>query len=288
MPNEKIPIKPGQLTDSTEIDILMNCILQRRITTRIYVTNCMIKNNIPGKKWWSIANSFLGKNTDSAVPPISDGKNVAYTNSEKATVFYILFLCNSELEDTNAEAPPYSHEPGPVLSIISATTHDVLDILKSFDTNKTTGADGISPEMLQEAAPSIAESLTKLINMSLDCKIFPKSWKLANVLPLFKKMKNVILGIIDPYLFLVVPVKSWSGLYTSISSILSEIISYWRPSSPALYQAIQPLTSCSIYIIYYVMHWTRKKNVLIVFCDISKALIEFGTRGSFISFTDLT
>ena len=47
------------------------------------------KNNVPGQKWWFIAKSFLGKNTNSAVPPISDGKNVAYTKCEKATAFNI-------------------------------------------------------------------------------------------------------------------------------------------------------------------------------------------------------
>ena len=56
---------------------------------------------------------------------------------------------------------------------------------KYNETTWATGADGISPKILKEAVPSIAESLTKLINMSLDWKIFPESWNLANVLPLF-------------------------------------------------------------------------------------------------------
>ena len=66
------------------------------------------------------------------------GFSIAYTSSEKVTAFNSYFSCNSEIEDTNAEAPPYSHEPGLVLCNITATSHDVLDILQSLDTSKAT------------------------------------------------------------------------------------------------------------------------------------------------------
>ena len=187
MPNEKILIKPGQLTDSTEINILTNCILQRRIITRIYVTNCMIKIIFRVKNGGlSLNHSWVKIQIQQFHLSVMEIMLLILT-VKRQLLLIIFFLCNSELEDTNANAPPYSHELGPILSNITATTHDVLVILKSLDTNKATGADGISPKMLKEAAPAIAESLTKLINMSLDCKIFPKSWKLANVLPLFQK-----------------------------------------------------------------------------------------------------
>ena len=152
------------------------------------------KNNIQGRKLQYIAKLFLGKTTDSTAPPISDGKNVAYTNSEKFTALTNFFLCNSQLEDNNAEVPPYSHKPGPVLSNITVTMQDVWDILKYLNTNKATGADGVSLKMLMEAAPFIAESLTKLIEMSLDRKIYPKSWKWTNVLTLFKKNDTCQMG----------------------------------------------------------------------------------------------
>ena len=65
---------------------------------QVYVTHCMIKIIFRVKKWWSIAESFLGKNTDSAVPPISDGKNVAYTNSEMATAYNKFFYVTKNLK----------------------------------------------------------------------------------------------------------------------------------------------------------------------------------------------
>ena len=43
----------------------------------------------------------------------------------------------------------------------------MLDILKSLDTNKVIGPDGVSPRMLRKAGPAISKSLTRLINMSL-------------------------------------------------------------------------------------------------------------------------
>ena len=63
---------------------------------------------------------------------------------------------------------------------------DVFGYLLKIDSNKSTGVDGISSRMLKLAAPIIAPSITKLINLSFSLNVFPSRWKTAKVTPIFK------------------------------------------------------------------------------------------------------
>jgi hypothetical protein len=66
------------------------------------------------------------------------------------------------------------------------TINGVLEALKSLKTCKSTGTDNISARFLKIAAPVIALSIAKIINMSLETAVFPTRWKTANVIPLYK------------------------------------------------------------------------------------------------------
>ena len=71
-------------------------------------------------------------------------------------------------------------------SIPPITEADVVGYLLKIDSNKSTGVDGISSRMLKLAAPIIAPSITKLINLSFSLNVFPSRWKTAKVTPIFK------------------------------------------------------------------------------------------------------
>ena len=60
-------------------------------------------------------------------------------------------------------------------------------ILDHLDENKATGPDDISGRILKECARELTPSITKLCNISLSLGIFPQSWKLANIVPVYKK-----------------------------------------------------------------------------------------------------
>ena len=66
------------------------------------------------------------------------------------------------------------------------TTKHVLGILKDIQANKSTGIDNIGAKILKIAAPALAPSITKIINLSLSSGIFPSRWKIAKVTPIFK------------------------------------------------------------------------------------------------------
>ena len=71
-------------------------------------------------------------------------------------------------------------------SFLPFSVQVVHKALKSLDQRKPAGPDLLDPCFLNLAADFIAEPLTSLFNLTLECNEIPKIWKSAFVLPLLK------------------------------------------------------------------------------------------------------
>ena len=91
------------------------------------------------------------------------------------------------LDDSSAELPDFQPITETVLEFIEKSVQDVLHQLKSLDTSKAYGPDGISPKLLEEGKDILAVHLSRLYNLSLRQEKFPAMLKRANVLPIHKK-----------------------------------------------------------------------------------------------------
>ena len=56
-----------------------------------------------------------------------------------------------------------------------------------MNANKAAGPDGLQSKLLKMCAKGISIPLTKIFNKSFETGTIPKKWKLANVVPIFKK-----------------------------------------------------------------------------------------------------
>ena len=74
-----------------------------------------------------------------------------------------------------------------MLTDLSLSELEVEILLTSLDTNKATGSDEIPARLLKETASIIVPSICKLFNKSLEQGTVPQDWKLANVVPVYKK-----------------------------------------------------------------------------------------------------
>ena len=63
----------------------------------------------------------------------------------------------------------------------------VRTLLKNINVNKATGPDGISGKLLKNCANSLAYPLSLLFRTSYNSGMVPQEWKLANVVPVYKK-----------------------------------------------------------------------------------------------------
>eukprot|EP00061_Rhincodon_typus_P008329 g30849.t1 len=70
---------------------------------------------------------------------------------------------------------------------VNIKKEEVLGILKSNKVVKSPGPNGIYPRMRREAGEEIAGALYKIFVSSLAIGEVPEDWRIANVVPLFKK-----------------------------------------------------------------------------------------------------
>ena len=63
----------------------------------------------------------------------------------------------------------------------------VLDLLQKLDAHKSMGPDGLHPRVLRELADVVAKLLFIILWQSWLTRDVPVHWRLANVMPIFKK-----------------------------------------------------------------------------------------------------
>ena len=70
------------------------------------------------------------------------------------------------------------------------TPYSIYTELKTLDSTKSPGSDGVHPIILNECATSICEVLSIIYLKSFDTGVVPEAWKRANISPIFKKGKK--------------------------------------------------------------------------------------------------
>ena len=140
-------------------------------------------------KYHKTLRSITYRTRDDTIPPLlgPDG-DVVTNDQDKATIFVNHFAAQSTIDVPDNHAPPTSitNEQVPTLEHITTSEQEVLRILNTLDTNKSTGPDGLPAKFLKLTALLIAKPLSQLFNKSLSLGVYPKDFKKANVKPIFK------------------------------------------------------------------------------------------------------
>jgi hypothetical protein len=227
------------------------------------------------KKWWSTAKETLGLNKKTAIPAmVSPDGNIHNDDESKATLFNNYFTgVQSLVSDPTAGALPDhdENEQAPHLDNITATAKDVKDLLSILNVTKAYGPDDIGPRLLREAEPSITASLVKLFNLSLSKAFFPSSWKLANVVPIYKKAEEFFTANYRPI-----------SLLSTIAKVFERVVfkylfNYFRDNFMiSIWQSgFLPGTSTVTQLIeiydQFCKAVSKGKDIRVVFLDISKA-----------------
>ena len=131
--------------------------------------------------------SFLRSKTKSKHIP-SEMKFQGNTSGEPEVVanyFNNFFNSNFTHFHNTDNLPHINSFINPNLSIVQLSVAEVRIILQNIDTSKATGPDGIPGVFLKNCAKELTPFFTKLL--SLQAGVFPNSWKMANICPIFKK-----------------------------------------------------------------------------------------------------
>ena len=148
------------------------------------------EESISSKDWWKTLKTFISSSTNQSIPPLkkNNTSTLYFTDEEKANIFNEYFLQQTQVDNSDKTVqdlgpPLYSN----TLSEVILTPDETKSVIKSLKSDKASGPDGISNNILKESSRELSIPLCNLFNYSLQiCKI-PSSWKEANVTVIFKK-----------------------------------------------------------------------------------------------------
>ena len=236
--------------------------------------------NISPKRWWHTVKAMMGQNRQSQYPPLVINDTTLSDPTLKADAFNRHFVNQTFLDEEHAQLPTeYPLFEQAKLDSISITEEEVLDQLRAVKTAKSTGPDLVSPRMLKEAALSICPSLTRLFNLSMEQGKVPKMWKEANVTPVHKKRDRSDVNNYRPVSLLSCVGKLQERVifkhmynYLQTNSLITPMQSGFRPGDS---------TVCQLIDVYHIISKALdcKKDVRLVFCDISKAFDRVWHKG---------
>jgi len=148
----------------------------------------LLSSQLPSKVWWKLCKESLRPWTKSLDGPLKDSDgNLVTDNYTKAELFNDSFVSQTLLDTDSASIPITPLQNSSTIDPLIIMPEEVYKILSNLDPNKATGPDGLGNFLLKEAAVPIAQPLSELFNFSLSLCKFPSIWKIAQVVPIFKK-----------------------------------------------------------------------------------------------------
>ncbi len=139
------------------------------------------------------------KSCDFIPPLLKTDQTYAASDFDKANTLNDYFTSISTIDDSRSNLPPFSTLTDSTLHSIEITPDEIVDVLSNLLVNKANGPDEISHKMLKETSKTINIPLSILFNRSLQESTYPNCWKMANVMPLFKKGNRYLTSNIDQY-----------------------------------------------------------------------------------------
>jgi hypothetical protein len=232
------------------------------------------------KKWWTLVGEIMHSNKKSTFPVMEKDGILYSTDKEKAEVFNETYIESSDLAGQSFDLPGDAPEPNyEHLQDIIITEQDVSDVLKGLDTNKAYGPDKVSPRLVKEAGQTIVGVLTTIFNKSLQMAKFPRIWKQANVLPIFKKAETFITTNYRPVSLLSILAKIFEKIvFKYLFNYFRDhfLISVWQSGFLPGSSTVTQLTE-----IYdqFCKAVSDGKEIRVVFLDIAKAFDRVWHQG---------
>ena len=222
------------------------------------------------KKFWNYINKKT-KHGSQLGDLIGDDGSFCDTDLSKATTLNNHFAKAFTIEDSSNIPEPQPKNTTSSIHEILITEKCVLTNLNNLKTNKSMGPDGIPAVLLKNTAASISIPLTMIFNKSLSDGKLPKMWKLANVIPIFKK------GIkTDPNNYR--PISLTSICAKLMESILKDSLTIFLNDTKFLSNSqygFRSGRSCTTQLIEvmndFSTHFENKETVDIIYFDFKKA-----------------
>ena len=240
-----------------------------------------LNSNNP-RQYWKLVKMLIKDHSGcETIPPLANTRNktLAFSDKDKANALNDFFSSISTVDDSNVNLPLFTSKSNNQLVYVAVSEQDVKDVLSNLVINKANGPDEVSHRLLKETRETICKPLTILFNKSIQHKVYPKLWKQATVMPLFKKGDKSMPSNYRPVSLISCVGKVMERImFKYIYNFLqqNELIykhqSGFLPNHSTVYQLIDIYNQiCKAF--------DEKKFTCIVFCDISKAFDRVWHKG---------
>ena len=172
------------------------------------------------------------------IPPLFVNNMFVLNCSEKAKIFNDFFCKQSMPIITSSVLPPLNSLTDKKIknkikikiknkNKNKKIDHDeILSLNRNLNPNKATRSDGISGQMLLLCDNSVVLPLKIIFQNILISAIYPDMWKLANVIPIFKKVDKQLIKNYRPISLLPIYGKMFEKLFSiTFTAISMETIS---------------------------------------------------------------
>ena len=139
------------------------------------------------KIYWSILKNFLNKNKFLIIPPLFHLNKFITDFQEKATLFNNFFASQCTVVETESQLPSFCATTNSILENILFSDDDIITHIRCLNPNKAHGWDGITIHMIQICEDTLVTPLSIIYTTCIKKGVFPKPWKRANVVPIYKK-----------------------------------------------------------------------------------------------------
>jgi len=249
----------------------------RKSKTNYYRERIELQKDSP-KEAWKTINSLLGRSTNNTVINELKLNDVVVKSPEKlAETLNNYFVdigpsLSNDIDNAGVSFENYVKTPTTNLFKFSTVSNEtVLKLLCGLSTSKATGLDKISSKVLKIAAPTISPSITYIINHAISSCCFPDDWKVARVIPIYKKGPRNQPENYRPISILPVISKIMERIvYNQLYSYLSDntILCEHQYGFRRLHSTVSALLDCTN---SWYMNMDRKLFNLVVFLDLKKA-----------------
>ena len=145
------------------------------------------------KSYWSILNKLLQKIKIPLIQPILSNGTFITNVYEKITLFNTFFADQCTPINNSSTLPPFEYKVNSKIENVSFSKLEIVSIIRSLNSNKAHGWDGISIRMIKICDETIALPLKIILDTALKSGSYPDKWKRANVVPVHKKeSKNIL------------------------------------------------------------------------------------------------
>ncbi len=176
----------------------------------------MRKNSDNARRLWEITNEYIGrpgKKKDAEIEEITREGRITRDKQTICDTMNKFFgsigkeLVNAYDDNNNYSRylkPNQTYEP---LTFQEVTEEQVLKTINSLKPKKSRGHDEISNWLLKTLKEELTTPLTIIINHGIRTKSFPQEWKIARIVPIFKKGEKTEPGNYRPISLLPCPSK---------------------------------------------------------------------------------